>query len=211
MNEEDYAALTKKESRFKSVTIFFFVAGTLLLLLAYFVMHPFQQRKERSVIEDTKSVHSSTTTDVEQNEDSEAESEQKQPKDDVKKNAYFGMHRFQQRKERSVIEDTKSVRSTTTAVDQNEDSEAKTEQKQSADNVSEDAHVEMFLVAAPSQPESQPPKQSVSKTAKSKNAGMRGFVSKVLKRDSVSKVLKGDIVSKVPKGDSQTLKKSQTF
>jgi hypothetical protein len=150
LSEEDYAALDQEESRFYCVTIFFFFAGTLLLSLAYFIMHPFQQRKERSVVEDTKSVHS-TTTDIEQNEDaeSEAESEQKEPKDDVNGDAYVEMPE-----------------------------------------------------TAPSHSKHKRPKRSVRKTAstrqastrgaptrtKSKNTGLRGLFSKVLKRKSQAEI-----------------------
>lgn len=172
MNEEDYAALEKKESRFKSATIFFFVAGTLLLSLAYFITHPFQQRKARSFIKDTKSVHS-TTTDIEQNEDSEAESEQKQ----MPKAAPLPKKMLKAAPSRQP----KSQRP-----------------KQSARAA---LPLEMPK-AARSQPESRPPKQSVSTIAKSKNVGMRGLVSKVFKRDSVSKVPKRDSASIVRKRES---------
>jgi hypothetical protein len=157
LNEEECAALDKKEIVFKSITIFFFFAGTLLLSLAYLFNNPSQQRKVRPVIENTKSVDSTTTdatffaTGVEQNEDveSEAESEQKELKDDVNEDTYVEM----------PLEMPEAA-----------PSQPKYQPpKQSVDDVNKDTYVEMSFdemplempEAAASQPKYQPPKQSV--------------------------------------------------
>jgi hypothetical protein len=205
-----YRSLMNGEAKdFKIVTIFFFVAGTLLLLLAGFFMKSSQQKKQSCVhVEDTKSVKSTTT---------DPDDESEQPRAFLPSLANFGMRPFQQRETSAAhVEDTTpDVEENASEAAQRERpvlrlrTELEEPQPVSVGNevayvkrrrevATEDAYVKMpnedadveVPGEAHSQPESQPPKQSVSKTAptrtaptrtQSKGKGLRGLFSKILK------------------------------
>jgi hypothetical protein len=73
LSETDTAALEKRENLFHKGTIFFFSAGSIVLLLAYFIKNRTKQKKQKhSVTKDDVSVDSASTTGTDENDDTES-------------------------------------------------------------------------------------------------------------------------------------------